>query len=172
MSRVSDYGIDDLDSLLAAGRWMAAAKMAIRGKRGKKALTEIRDMMLAMPQKRLAYHNVAEADGTCCIVGAYVMKQRVEAGEDPAAVLADLIQRNDEGEFDDSNGGGTASLGEDYGLTYTLAWELMYRNDEVAAYNATPEQRYTTVLGCINRMLAQPPITRKKKRGQATAQTP
>jgi hypothetical protein len=51
----------------------------------------------------------------------------------------------------------TAGLGQQAGLTYTLAWELAYRNDETYE-RMTPEERYTAFLAWIDRELAGPAV--------------
>ena len=65
MSRYNDY--DDYDGepeqILAQGRWEHNARVALKGKRGRKALTDLREALEALPQKRLI-------EGAVCTVGA------------------------------------------------------------------------------------------------------
>jgi len=64
MSRFSDY--DDYDGepeqILAQGRWERNARATLKSKRGRKALAEIREALLALPEKRLI-------EGALCTVG-------------------------------------------------------------------------------------------------------
>jgi hypothetical protein len=63
MSRYSDsdYGDDEL-AVLAQGRWQRNARATLKSKRGRKALAEIRDALLALPEPRLI-------EGALCTVG-------------------------------------------------------------------------------------------------------
>jgi hypothetical protein len=65
MSRYSDY--DDYEGepeqVLAAGRWERNARVALKGKRGRKALAELREALMALPERRLI-------EGAVCTVGA------------------------------------------------------------------------------------------------------
>lgn len=51
----------------------------------------------------------------------------------------------------------TARLGEDAGLSFTLAWELAYRNDETYD-DLTPEERWTAFVAWIDQELAGEPV--------------
>lgn len=180
MSRFSDY--DDFDG--SYDLWEHNAHLAINGKRGRKALAELREALLALPEKRLiegalcTVGNTAEAaaiedilpggwrksdlleavegqgEGVCAI-GAYVWYKQVKAGATPEDAFEKVRQLGD-----DAND--TADAGKRAGLTFTLAWSLAYQNDEGFA-KLTPEQRYIAFLGWIDRQLAKPPlvITRK-----------
>lgn len=201
MSRYSDY--DDYEGepeqILAQGRWEHNARVALKGKRGRQALRELREALMALPEHRLiegavctvgaeqrkaarvaaaerekawldeqyaakwgpaqldtvaaddlAHHVEHDGEGVCA-VGALVWWRKVRAGADPAEVFASLPDLADEG----SDGlHETASLGQaEADLTYTLAWELAYRNDETYA-RKTPEERWTAFVEWIDRELA------------------
>ena len=64
MSRFNDY--DDYEGepeqILAQGRWQRNAEMVLRSKRGRKALAEIREALMALPEHRLI-------EGAVCTVG-------------------------------------------------------------------------------------------------------
>jgi hypothetical protein len=174
MSRFGD-GDYESDYSNAADLWQANARRALKGKRGRKALAELREALLALPEKRLIAgalctvggmnrsemrdkHNYSrgdfeerlatEGEGVCAI-GAYVWFTKVKAGTDPEAAFAELpiLLDVDSGEWE------TAEEGQRAGLTYTLAWELAYRNDE--AFQAmTPEERYAAFIEWIDKELA------------------
>ena len=64
MSRYSDY--DDYEGepeqILAQGRWEHNARVALKGKRGRKALRDLREALMALPEHRLI-------SGALCTVG-------------------------------------------------------------------------------------------------------
>src|SRR5487761_1366554 len=63
MSRYIDHSDDDSpDMVLARGRWERNARAVLKSRRGRKALTEIREALLALPEKRLI-------EGALCTVG-------------------------------------------------------------------------------------------------------
>lgn len=94
-----------------------------------------------------------EGEGVCA-VGAMLWHRKVKAGVDPAEAFASLPGLPGEG----SDGlDETASLAkQEAGLTYTLAWELAYRNDETYD-RKTPEERWEAFVAWIDRELAGVP---------------
>lgn len=77
MSRYnSDY--DDFDPL-AYGRWEANLRRSIKGKRGQQALRDLRDALLALPEKRLIAGDFATPQGEVCTVGCAVAYKRAQA---------------------------------------------------------------------------------------------
>jgi hypothetical protein len=220
MSRYIDHSDDDSpEAILAQGRWEHNARAALKGKRGRQALRELREALLALPEKRLIDSalctvggparvpdvtgeavaarisaararadewgfsfgaedaaflehgmrqdvdeerarivGLVQADGEgCCGVAAYLWYRKVKAGMDPAEAFASLPT------VASFPGAGalaeTARLGQQAGLTYTLAWELAFRNDEIydrkpLGGHYTPEERYTAFLAWIDRELA------------------
>jgi len=62
MSRYVDGDDDDEFAVLDQGRWERNARAALKGRRGRKALAEIREALLALPEKRLI-------EGALCTVG-------------------------------------------------------------------------------------------------------
>jgi hypothetical protein len=62
MSRYDDYDYDGDYAALDAGRWERNSRAALKSKRGRKALAEIREALLALPEKRLI-------EGAVCTVG-------------------------------------------------------------------------------------------------------
>lgn len=175
MSRFGDYDYDP-DYPNQAELWYANLDRALAGKRGKKALAELREALLALPEKRLiegalctvgGAERRAEAVGQwsrddlevklatdgegVCAVGAYVWFKKVKAGADPAAAFADLPTLLDS----DGDDWQTAEAGKQAGLTYTLASHLAYRNDESFA-GMTPEERYEAFMAWLDDQLAAP----------------
>ncbi|MFD1839100.1 hypothetical protein [Paracidovorax cattleyae] len=68
MSR-SGYTDDYDDDPLAGGRWRAAVKSAINGKRGQQALREILAALDAMPEQALIGESLVTAEGEFCTLG-------------------------------------------------------------------------------------------------------
>jgi hypothetical protein len=156
--------------------WHANAQRALKGRKGRKALAELRDALLALPEKRLiagamctvggVEHPSAplgrwsredyedklakEGEGVCAI-GAFLWYRKVKAGTDPAVafdLLPVLLDSDGDGDWQ------TAEMGRKAGLTMTLAWTLAYRND--STYEAmTPEERYEAFLKWIDEQLAE-----------------
>ena len=215
MSRYRDC--DDYEGepeqILAQGRWEHNARVALKGKRGRKALADLREALLALPQKRLITSAVCTVGGSAripevteaeidqahaqrealgftnwgntsayrrnaraqelredrqdqrdkitdiarvqgegvCAVGALLWHQKVKAGMDPAEAFASLPTVAGDDDADPMTE--TADLGKQAGLTFTLAWELAYRNDETYDLKS-PEDRYTAFLAWIDRELA------------------
>lgn len=159
--------------------WHANAQRALAGKRGKKALGELREALAALPEKRLIAGALctvggvdqrakpddrggwyrqdledkvkSEGEGVCAI-GAYLWFKKVKAGADPQDAFHELPT------FLDADGDGdyqTAQAGRAAGLTFTLASTLAYRND-AAFEDMTPEQRYEAFMKWLDEKLADP----------------
>lgn len=177
MSRFEDYDYEEF--FPNQGQfWHANVQRALAGKRGKKALAELREALRALPEKRLIAGALctvggvdqrtkerhdprgwyredlsakieSEGEGVCAI-GAYLWFKKVKAGADPQAAFADLPT------YLDSDGEGdfaTAQAGKDAGLTWTLAWTLASRNDSTFD-GMTPEQRYDAFMAWLDEQLA------------------
>lgn len=110
MSR-SGYTDDYDDDPLAGGRWRAAVKSAINGKRDQQALREILAALDAMPEKTLIGESLVTAEGEFCTLGvlgqARGLDMRTVDPEDADAVAAlfnlapamarEVVFENDEG---------------------------------------------------------------------------
>lgn len=199
MSRFSDDSDDPED-----GRtWEMleqTANNALRSKRGKAALTELREALLALPERKLCTGALA-TKGMVCAVGSYIAKKDAEASgitvAEAVAKLADLrdqerrelaLQRRgyllsrtrglpaeapitdeefEDGYQDTEDSDRTASAGERAGLTYSLAWQIGYANDELyggvnlIGRRFTDEERWGKMLAWVDEKLALPPLTRK-----------
>lgn len=211
MSRYSDYSDfeGEPEQILAMGRWERNARAVLKSKRGRKALAELREALMALPEHRLIEGAVctvgaeqrkaallAEAEASAvrcqesweryaaehpeyphlqrirpyepdtgaieelgrlvrrdgegvCAVGAYAWYRKVKAGADPAEAFASLPDVAEEGTNALNE---TADLGESAGMTFTLAWELAYKNDETFD-RCTPEERWQKFVDWIDRAL-------------------
>lgn len=173
MSRFDEYADNDEWFPNQAALWQANARRALKGKKGRKALAELREALLALPEKRLIegalctvgsqarqttlkysagdLREKVKRDGEgVCAVGAYVWFKKVKSGMDPEEAFDSLptLIDVDAGDWE------TAQAGHDAGLTYALAQELAYRND--ASYEEmTPEQRYEAFMVWIDTELSE-----------------
>lgn len=171
---MSRYGGDNDDGEDFPGQfalWQANYERALKGRRGRKALGDLREALLALPEKKLIegalctvnpaarlgavaegswrYADLAEAlddkgEGVCAI-GALLWHRKVKAGMDPAEAFDSLPT------LEDANHGldDTACLAvNDAGIVYSLAWALACKNDETYR-RMTPEERYTAFLAWI-----------------------
>lgn len=138
MSR-SGYGdgdYDDDDDPLAAGRWRAAVKNAIRGKKGQAFLKEMLAALDALPQKRLVANALQEGewnegeteivpvkDGDVCAFGAVGRARGIDM---PASWI------------DDDAEDMTYEVTRLFGTTDALSREIMYVNDECGIGRLVP----------------------------------
>lgn len=170
MTRFGEGDYDDEYWMLAMGRWEANLKRAIRGRRGQRVLRELREALLALPERRLVKGDLATPEGEVCTVGALVAYKRARAeglsiteaakalaAEDPE--VWEGYERNPEtGEYEavrvvggivtfrwshgeDQGQEHTVNMGKRAGLVYTLAWHLGWQNDDEWGL-LTPEQRW------------------------------
>jgi hypothetical protein len=152
--------------------WERRTRQVLNGRPGRKALAELREALLALPEKRLVanalstagkadvpeaatrwyaedHRELLEAQGEgVCAVGAFVWHQRVKAGADPAEAMA-ALPLNPEYDGDPQL---TVEVGHEAGLTRHLAWVLMSRNDDTFA-GLTPEERYEAFLAWLDERL-------------------
>lgn len=113
MSR-SGYN-DDCEDPLAVGRWRAAVRSALTGRRGQALLRELAEALDAMPDKRLYPGSFATADGEFCTLGVLGAKRGTD--------MSDL---------GDEDGCDPAMVGQRFGIAPAMAAEIMYLNDEYA----------------------------------------
>jgi hypothetical protein len=69
---------DDIDDVLALGRWRGQVNSAIRGKRGQSFLKELATAMDSMTDKRLIANALIDMNGECCAIGAVCQQRSVE----------------------------------------------------------------------------------------------
>lgn len=125
MSR-SGYS-DDCDEDYPVALYRQAVRRATTGYRGQHILRKLRDALDAMPTKRLIAGHIKDEAGEVCALGAL----------DPAA------PKYDEDDLDDFDH--PRKLAEHFGIAQALASEIVYMNDEYAAWrlqDETPEQRW------------------------------
>lgn len=146
MSRVNVRdSIDSQAEQWAAIRWAGASKQALGSKRGQAALLELEAALLALPQKRLIYGHLF-TNGEVCALGALALHQGVQILQFPAVL--------DDPDYDEAEPDSVDWAKAHLDLTYTLAWEVMYANDDLAPNS--PEERYAYMLRWVRSKLVKP----------------
>lgn len=144
MSRFN-FEFDDGDAM-PEGLWRHNLKRALVSTRGQKALAELEEALLALPEKKLIAGKMAWPSGAVCAIGAFALHKMLQAGEDRDDALHWLCAVEDPWE--------TASTGKRHGMTYTLAWHIAQMNDENFA-NLPDDIRYTRMLAWVRRQLGK-----------------
>lgn len=102
--------IDDMDDVLAHGRWRAAVNSAINGKRGQAFLRELLAALDALPEKNLIEEELV-ADGHVCALGAVGHARGLDMSKiDP---------------------GDCEGIHTHFGIANAMAREIIWINDEV-----------------------------------------
>ena len=100
---------DDLDSLLAHGRWRGAVKSAMRGKRGQAFLKELLQALDELPEPVLIKDEI-EINGQYCMMGAVARKRGMDTSK--------LHSEDHEG------------MSDAFGIARAMVQEIMFINDE------------------------------------------
>lgn len=103
-------------------RWRGAVTSAMRGKRGRALLLELRDALDAMPEKVLIAHELVDAEGSFCTLGVI--------GKARGLPLADI---------DPEDSDQVAKL---FGIAPALAKEIVFENDEGCWLAENPQERW------------------------------
>lgn len=125
---------DDLDQRDLA-MWRGRVMSAIRGKRGQRLLTDLRDALDAMPEKRLIREELVTTDGDVCSLGSVGMKRQVE--------LANIYP----GDHD--------TLAKMFDVAECLIQEVEYENDDGGNWRETPENRWERMRKWCDRHIAK-----------------
>lgn len=157
MTRFND---DDGDEMFPGQWWLweQALTRSVNGKKGQAALRDLRDALLALPEKKLIEGRLADDQGCVCTVGALALKRRVDAGEKREDVLASLVAlvpwyEDEYGSGPDDEWGAqevTLEVGKEIGLSLTMAVALAGGNDD---RRETPEERYERILRYVERLI-------------------
>jgi len=133
---------DDLDQQDMA-MWRGRVMSAIRGKRGQRLLTDLRDALDAMPEKRLVTGLLVNAGGEACALGALCLHRKAMTREEMLAFVVD--NEDDDPEWTN------AMLSEKLDAAECLIREIEYENDDSGG---TPEQRWTYMRKWCERNIA------------------
>jgi len=130
VSRFYDCGdYDNWSYICFAG----ALRKTIDGKRGQEFLKKFRDILAAMPEKKLINGEITNGRGCFCALGAALHANGVEVKE---------------GGF----GGGEDyhSISTALGISPTLATQIAFVNDEVGSYYSNDYERFRAVEKWVN----------------------
>ncbi len=163
---MSRFGDGDDEGTMPIELFRANVDRALKGKRGQKALRELRRALLALPEPRLIKGALCDvhyddddhpqAAGFCAI-GALAYLKRQEKGEKTEEILEALKQ---DPEDDCMNELETIEEGERQGLVNCLAYEFAWTNDEGLGQwkdEITPEERFQRMLAWIDERLLGAP---------------
>lgn len=121
--------------------WESNVRRGMQGKRGQAFLRELRDILLAMPEKRLVKDDWITPQDDVCILGAYLR------AKDPTVTpdRADHINGQFEGDE------GPDRFASMFNLPRCMCWDIEYRNDNEYVVGLTPEDRYAHMLKYIEK---------------------
>lgn len=126
MSRFWNDGEYDGNEEFRRGAWQENSRRAFNSQRGLKALRELRDALAVLPQRRLLGGQFAEIwhedddtikVGDVCAIGALAKFKGMEFSSYHGS--------------EDFDGFETANIGQKLGMSYVMAYDIAYRNDEI-----------------------------------------
>lgn len=137
--------------------WEHNTRRNFSGKAGQASLRELRDALLALPEKRLIETQLVDSKGNVCAIGALVVQRRVADGRDRAAVIAEMAEAV---EVEDDWGVDTweaeqqtIAVAKACGMKTNMAVAVSWENDFGPRSDETPEDRYTRVLAWVERRI-------------------
>lgn len=113
--------------------WQANCERSMRGKNGQRELRELRDALLSLPEKRLIYGALENANGEVCAIGAYGKRKGLD------------LSKFDPDESDE--------VGIKCGMPRLVAWKVVEVND-IELRRVTPEVRYERMLAWVDKKTA------------------
>lgn len=135
--------------------WDNATRRSFSGKPGQTALKELRDALLALPEKRLIETRLADKHGNVCALGALAVRKRVAEGRSRAAVIAEIAEQISDDDWVDTWEAEQQTLAEAEacGMKITMAVAVAAENDFGPKADETPEERYTRMLAWVERRI-------------------
>jgi hypothetical protein len=115
--------------------WQANCERSLRGRQGQAELRELREALLALPEKRLIFGKLEDEQGGVCAVGAYAKRKGIDLSK------CDVDDETDH-------------VGIKAGMPRLVAWKVVEMND-VEFENLTPEERYAKMLAWVESKLTQ-----------------
>jgi hypothetical protein len=138
--------------------WEANLARHFSGREGQARLRELRDALLALPEKRLIPVRLADEGGQVCALGAMSLRRRLNAGEGLDTALAAMTERVIEDEWGiDGWEAEQATIGEGLAMGCKMPFivAVSYEND-LGGPNETPEARYERVLAWVEKRILEP----------------
>ncbi len=115
-----DYADEDP---LGAGRWRAAVRSSMGGRRGQAFLRELVGALDALPVKELVANNFVTRGGSCCSFGSVALSRGMDVSAlEPVEKDGYRIEPE------------TAAVAAAFGIANAMACELMFMNDEVCGW--------------------------------------
>jgi len=130
------------------GLWVGSAKKAIGGKKGQAFLKELRQAILNLPKREL-FKDRFNKEGGVCALGALGLKRNMDMCE-----LDSQIENDEPVE--------TKFIAHKFGITPTLAWEIIYANDDERS-SVTPSKRYRRFLKWLDKKIIDEPVAAGNK---------
>lgn len=118
--------------------WEANTLRHMRGPAGQAILRELREALLALPERKLINSRLADEQGCVCTIGALALHRGRKVEELAALIPAELWDEYEE-ELK------TEALGRELGLKHVMIVALAGQNDDTWR-TETPEQRFERVL--------------------------
>lgn len=144
---------DSPEAQWAGIRWAGALKQALNSARGQALLKELESALLAMPAKRLIPYEWADKGDVCTLgsLDVYRMMGRTGMNWDAARLVVQqtAVERSQDrwGEYHDDEDNPATFAKYRLGMTFTLAWEIIYENDEAFYFRTgTPEELHARML--------------------------
>lgn len=136
--------------------WEANLERHFSGKAGQAKLRELRDALLALPEKRLIETRLADEKGNVCALGALAVQHHVAQGKDRAVALAEMAEAvPDEGGWVDTYEAEqhTKDESERCGCKAPFIYTVAYENDFGPSSKETPEERYARMLRWVEKRI-------------------
>lgn len=125
-------------------RWRGAVNSAMKGKRGQAFFKEMRDSLLALPEKKLIYGSLS-LGGQVCSLGCVMVSRKMAEGMSREEALG-VVEDNWSGDF-------LEDIPEELNIANAMAKEIMFENDDDWHMSRTDEDRYNYILGWVNRCI-------------------
>jgi hypothetical protein len=154
MTTRSDRFGDDYE-IVPEGLWEHSLTIALGSRHGQQMLRELRDALLALPEKRLILGELCFAlrdeddrlvQPQFCAIGAFAFRRRLAKGETEQSALEALTGGDDDQPWH------TVFEGQRQGLRYTVAWHVAMMNDD---FRGSDEDRYAHILQWVNAQLSK-----------------
>jgi hypothetical protein len=102
--------------------WQGAIKSALRGKRGRAFLIELKNALDAMSEKKLIAGELVSTDGKVCALGSVYKARGLDVNE---------VSIND-----------YEAIAKKLGIAESMAREIMYQNDGLFSWKQTDINKY------------------------------
>lgn len=130
--------------------WQANTLRHFRGRAGQAILRELRDALLALPERKLIHGRLADEQGAVCTIGALALHRGCSIEKLAAMIPVDLWD-----EYEEERA--TERLGKDLNLRMVMIVALAGENDDPWR-EETDEQRFERVLAWVESQIITEPV--------------